>query len=180
MTAREVPKLRVNGMVSCRPTETELRATETELGRALPATYREFASAYGFGRSLGLFLFYVPCEPPVGAAWQETLGGRAHDLLKELAERRRVEDPAGDASDLSSLLPFGVSENGDIIAWATDREADGEWAVVIVPPRSSRPRVVAGSFAELLQRALEPNTGGVLLGAEFSLEPSFEPLPCFG
>ena len=118
MTARDVPKLRVDGMVSCRPTDAELRAAETELGRALPATYREFASAYGFGRSLGLFLFYVPCEPPVGAAWQETLGGRAHDLLKELAE--------------------------------------------------------------LLQRALEPNTGGVLLGAEFSLEPSFEPLPCFG
>ena len=179
------PPLHLLGSLAHRPDDHDLAAAEAELGCRLPPSYVSFVRSYGSGRTMGIFLVYVPLVPPPDAIWHESLPSRSYDLREELRERRRIRTPAQGTAVLDPLLPFGISENGDVFAWDTSVDegptVQREWPVVVVRTRSSDPLRVADSFVHWLHRALEPGAGGVLgVPAGFSLQPTFEPLPCFG
>ncbi|WP_426730111.1 SMI1/KNR4 family protein [Myxococcus faecalis] len=175
----ELPILNPTGPLMAQPTDALLDEASRRLQLELPPSYREFARRYGYGLTAGLFMIAVPVDT-AGAEWSEDLVERSAELAQELAasvDGKYISyKPDGTEERVRRLVPFGASENGDILAWdPRERAPDGEYAVYVIGARKYGVSRVAEGFAEFLNKVLEPNTGGVLARATFTLEATFEP-----
>jgi hypothetical protein len=185
--ADNIPELEMvgGGPLQGIPTDEMLDAAETALGFKLPPSYRAFAKKYGNGLTEGLFMIYVPVDT-TGASWHNDLAAYSSDFVREI--RESVEggymnfDPDGSRELALRLIPFAGSENGNILAWDPKAPSDdaGEFWIYVIGSRKSYMIKSATSLVDLLERAIQPNTGGILRNAQFSLEPSFEPRPAKG
>lgn len=177
MTATDLlPELRVLGAVRVRPADSDLARAEAALGFRLPPSYRAFVQRYGYGLTAGLFIIYVPVDAPEC----DNLIDRAAELRDQISES--VEHgsmdfrPDGSRELVLRAVPFGYSENGDILAWDPSQTlGDGEFWIYSIASRNAGIRKVAPDLGGFLRKALEPGVGGILGRASFQLEPVFEP-----
>lgn len=180
--ATGIPALVLKGSLKDVPTENQLNDAAARLNIALPPSYREFAMRYGNGLTCGLFMIYVPMER-TGFAWSSSVVDMSNDLkrdIKEAAEGKFLNyKPDGSPELARRLVPFGGSENGDILAWdpASPSSNDGELWIYVVGPRSDSIARSAPDLVDFIRRCSLPNTGDVLRRAEFTLPPTFEPRP---
>lgn len=173
-----LPDLQVIGAHESTVDDHALRAAAADLGLALPPSYREFAQRYGYGLTCGLFIVYLPLAAPEC----DTLVERSRELSEEI--RTAVDggwmryEPDGGREVALRLVPFGYSENANILAWdPADETGDGEYQIYVIGSRKSGMRRAAPDIGTFLRRAAEPNVGGMLGRAEFTLSATFEPWP---
>jgi hypothetical protein len=75
------------------------------------------------------------------------------------------------------LVPFGKSENGNILAWDPQDEPEAEeYRIYVVGTRFSGIRRAAGSLYEFIARALMPNLDGMVGRIDVQLPATFVPV----
>jgi hypothetical protein len=180
--ATELPELQVTGPLRDVPSDAQLDAAAERLGLPLPPSYRAFARRYGNGLTGNLFMIYVPMDKQ-GFDWSTDLVDRSLDMKDEVAESIAAKiinyRPSGSPELAARLVPFGSSENGDILAWdpAQASSNDGELWIHVIGARMGSVWRSAPDLADFLVRMSEPNTGQVLQRATFECPPTFEPRP---
>lgn len=142
----------------------------------LPRSYRSFVQRYGYGLTAGLFIIYVPTT----ATGCDSLVGRSAELREELEVSVRGNwvqfAPDGSRELVLRLMPFGYSENANILAWdPTSPSEPEEFWIYVVGSRKSGIRKAAPNLSEFVRRILEPGVGGILGRADFQLEATFDP-----
>lgn len=107
---------------------------EEHLGTALPNDYKAFISKYGFGL-LGDFLSVLT---PFSENPNANLAVQIERQLAALREMRRLGDvsPYPFFPEPGGLMPFAVTDNGDVLHWLTEGQPD-EWRVVVTESRGS-------------------------------------------
>jgi hypothetical protein len=180
--ATNLPELTVAGALREVPTDAQLDAAAREMGLPLPPSYRAFARRYGNGLTGGLFIVFVPIDR-TGFDWSDDLAVRSQELKEELAESLAARtiryQPHGSPEILARLVPFGASENGDILAWDPGEPSsdDGELWIYVIGPRKGYVSRSASDLADFLTRMSQPGTGQILPRAEFACPATFEPQP---
>ena len=106
---------------------------EAELGTALPADYKQFVEHYG----TGVFDDFLWVLSPFATELEANL----------LAAAGAAPGPPGQGG----LLPFGGTDNGDLLCWRTGGDPDG-WTVVVVGTRAHDEEGHAAGMVAFLAR----------------------------
>lgn len=101
------------------------RDVEAKLGTALPADYKAFVQRYG----LGFFMEYLWIWTPGAYSPHVRLEREAPSVLRLFADDEHFPFPLWPAP--GGLLPFGVTIDGDYLAWVT-KGAPDEWRVTVL------------------------------------------------
>lgn len=109
---------------------------EAELGAALPADYKAFIERYGTGLVAG---FIRPFNPFAASPHRhlKTQVDTQLDALGQLKAKWPDEVPFPLFPEEGGLVPWGRTDNGDILHWKTVGPPDG-WPVVVTASRDSR------------------------------------------
>jgi SMI1/KNR4 family protein SUKH-1 len=180
--ATNLPELTVTGELREVPTDAELDDAAAQLGLTLPPSYRTFARRYGHGLTGELFIIFVPMDK-TGFDWSSGLVDRSSELKEELAESLAAKtvrfQPSGSPEIVGRLVPFGASENGDILAWDPGEPSseDGELWIYVIGSRKGSVWRSAPDLADFLTRMSQPQTGKVLPRANFDCPRVFQPRP---
>lgn len=139
-------------------------------GRPFPHSYKEFASKYGYGLSLGLFFIYIPMKnysdsifvqsKSIKGTYQNIVDGK-EDCWFDLGEITFEQ--------LKNLYPFARSENSDYLFWDVESGTD-EMDIYLTDFRGGFIHV-----ANSLDNFFDKATNSKLFG-DFPLKFS-EPLP---
>lgn len=107
--------------------EEEWHKIEKQLGTALPSDYKEYIRTFGTGK-IGAFL--LPFNPFAKNKYLNLVGQRKEtlDALREFYDEAGYAFPL--FPDPNGLLPWGVTDNGDLLFWQTRGEPDA-WTVVV-------------------------------------------------
>ncbi len=145
---------------------------ERQLG-PLPADYKQFVECYGTGT---IDNFITICNP--------FSANRFINLVSYSAlARRALEEEVRSTSwstvapalDVSRLLPFGGTDNGDRIVWVTDGPPDA-WRVMVLDSRGPFLDHFDGGMSEFLARVLEGTFRSNVLASDFPGDtPEFTP-----
>lgn len=125
------------------PTAHEIKAAQAQLGLTLPSDYLQLQNVYGVG---SFFDFLLPLNIATDNPHVSLL---SHGLLiaKVLTESRRPI-PMPIFPTAGGLLPWAVTDNGDMICWLTRRE----WPTVVLESRGPRFSTHRCSTTEFLTR----------------------------
>lgn len=108
--------------VECRDGVKWEHAQET-LGTDLPKSFLEIGTCYGSGRFCGFLSILNPLSPDFESAVTYLL-----EVLRDVKESRRYS--YGVFPDRPGLLPCGGDENGNMLHWLTEGDAE-DWPVVL-------------------------------------------------
>lgn len=102
---------------------------EKKLGVNLPTDYKEFIDLFGAGIIDDFILVFSPFSENENMNFfiQQDLNNEAYSTLKESHPN---EFPYQIFTKKSGLLPWGRTENGDILNWIVDMNLD-EWPILI-------------------------------------------------
>lgn len=101
------------------------REVEAKLGTLLPSDYKAFVQLYG----LGCFMEYLWIWTPRAYTRHVRLELEASSVLKVLGEDEYFSFPLW--PEPGGLLPFGVTLDGDYLAWVTRGPPD-TWRVTVL------------------------------------------------
>ena len=151
-----------------------LDAVELRDGFKLPQSYRDFAQHFGYGLLCNLFIIYIPKE-----------GG--DDLIKRNATltkviREGVEndyfdyEPDGTPELALALIPFGISENGDILAW-NPNESSGpdEYFIYLIGYKLGSIKRAAPNLYVFVESCLDNSIAKLIGAATQLIRPTFRP-----
>jgi len=175
---KSVPHLEIINGTVVPVNETALQIATQNMGFALPHSYCSFVQKYGNGLTCGLFIFYVP--KPLVCECSHYLEYRSKELMSELVTAVHQGwvsyPPDGSSALLLRLVPFGYTENADILCWdPNDRSSGDEYWIYIVECRKAAVRKVAENLFELISKAVKPGIGGIFGDNDYQLEPTFHP-----
>jgi hypothetical protein len=166
--------------VADRPGADDWLAAEGAVGRPLPPDFKAFLHRYGSGRIDGFLhvLNPVASREPVRLvpAMERLLGG-----LRALRSDAPEEVPYSLHPESGGLLPWAVSDNGDVFFWSTEATDPAAWSIVVSaaggPGWATHPGPMVRFLAELLTRAYRvPFLPSTWPSARPSFEPSVLPL----
>ncbi len=111
------------------PSHDEFSLLERELATQLPTDYFEFWRTYGAG-AISDFLGVL--RPQQRAQFKGFVGHALHWLRLDAPKPRTNWDPH---PAIGGLIPWGGTDNGDVLCWRTIGEPP-EWTVTVLPPRT--------------------------------------------
>lgn len=102
---------------------------ERRIGTPLPSDYKAFIDRYGLGKLGDFIVVFTPSDqsPHVNLGIQIR---QKLDTLKQLASEWGEELPYPLYPAPGGLLPFGATDNGDVLYWLTSGSPD-RWTVVV-------------------------------------------------
>src|SRR5947209_4673448 len=115
------------------PDSTLWQAVETDLTR-LPADYKDFVSRYGTGSIDSFIWIFNPASRNPHLNFQQQVRKQL-EVLREINERE-TEPFIPLFPNSSGVLPFGITDNGDLLFWETNGDPDN-WAVGVFEARSA-------------------------------------------
>ena len=129
--------VKVFGTVANRaPTKLNWPDAERRIGLRLPADYKVFTEAYG-SCSVGGFLNVLnPFSPNPHLNLLRQLDIRLDALRLLMSESEQV--PFAPEAVVGGLVPWGVTDNGDVAYWRIRATAPESWTVVINEGRGER------------------------------------------
>ena len=88
----------------------------TANGRGFPASYRRFATQYGWGRSLGNYLVHIPADPQYCDSWQQARAAVKSTYIDDLDEYEGFFS-AQHVCLMARMEFFAKSESGTYLFW---------------------------------------------------------------
>lgn len=155
------------------PSDEEWRETQGRLTR-LPSDYRDFLRIYGSG-SVDNFIWIFN---PSSGNENLNLCRQVADQLDVLHELKATGElvPFPLFPDAGGLLPFGVSDNGDVLLWKTKGDPC-DWTVVVSEARCPNYEEYSQSMSDFLASVLAGKTVSAIFPDDFpSKHPRFAPM----
>lgn len=172
--------MRLIDVLPCPTSPMEVTASDTwtdvevSLRQNLPSDFKEFVRSYGTG-CIDNFLWVFN---PFSANPHLNL---LHQLEPRLNAEREIRDkfphlvPFALFPERGGLLPFGASDNGDVLFWLTEGVPD-QWAVVVCESRGDEYSRFNCTMTEFLAGILNRTLKCEVFPNDFpSLRPQFEP-----
>ncbi len=131
---------------------TSWRTIEAGLGTALPEDYKSFIEVYGSGRIAGFVWILNPFSKRENINLLNQIP-RQLSALRELAEGFGETCPYPLFPAPGGLLPFGITDNGDVLHWLTSG-APSSWNVVVNESRGAQYESYHFDMATFLLRVL--------------------------
>ena len=154
------------------PRAEDLRQAEAKLG-PLPEDYKRFLSAFGTGQ-IDDFLWIFN---PAASSKHLNLLHQAPLQLSVLKEIKKQAEPSVLEQYPSSLLPFGKSDNGNILFWISVGEPSG-WKVLVHDSRAPQVETFDLDMTSFLTQVLSQKVRCSLFPDDFpSDSPAFSSGP---
>jgi hypothetical protein len=143
-------------------------------GFRLPASYCDFAENFGYGLLCNLFIVYIPKD-----------GG--DDLVKRNATLTKVildgiendyfeYGPDGSPEVAQRLIPFGISENGDILCWnPNERSGPDECFIYLIGYKLGSVKRAAPDLYAFVEKCVNNDMSDLIGGATQLIRPTFRP-----
>ncbi len=169
------PKLKITRPPIVTASASALESIRLQEDFQLPASYCEFAQKFGYGLLCNLFIIYIPM------AEEDPLPERSAALKSVIYEGVEEElfeyDPDGSPELVQCLIPFGISENGEILAWNPDEPtAPNEYAIYLIGARLYTVIRCATDLYDFVAMCLDGNRGYAIFDDSFDLiEATFVP-----
>jgi len=96
---------------------------EREVGTPLPSDYKAFIDRYGLGKLCDFIVVFMPSHENLHVNLSIQIRQKL-DVLQELASEWGEELPYSLFPARGGLLPFGATDNGDILYWLTSGSPD--------------------------------------------------------
>jgi hypothetical protein len=149
-------------------------------GGGFPPSYLDFALQVGWGRLCNLFLVYIPA-PGYADSWpvqSARIKGFMDIFYQEMEYDPFLLEPDGYPGLESALVPFGMSENGEYLAWDnSQRNSANKFPIYVLAARMGGIRYGASNLYDFLAKCTNDQEVKSVLGAGYSgLAPVFEPL----
>ena len=106
----------------------EWEKVEEKIGSELPADYKDFVRLYGSGRINNFIWVFSPFSERINLNLFEQVERQLSALRAVIAEGEKCPYELFPAS--GGLLPFGLTDNGDVLHWLTLGSANN-WVVVV-------------------------------------------------
>jgi hypothetical protein len=130
-----------------RPSAEDWRAFETRFS-AVPADFKAFIDQFGTGNIGGFIWVFNP------ASSNENLN-LCIQVEKQLTALKGSRIPGLNLfPEKGGILPFGITDNGDLIAWKVEGRPD-TWGVVVVHSRAPEYQEFSTPFREFLAGVLK-------------------------
>ena len=150
---------------------------EAAAGTPLPPDYRAFVEAYGPGAVDGFLWVLHPATANAHLSLQEAIGGRHSQLwaLRTLREGGE-EIPYPIYPEPGGLLPWGITDNGDVCYWHTASADPAAWTVAANESRGPEWDDFRGTMVEFLVGVLSGRHRCPVFPEDFpSHIPTFRP-----
>ncbi|WP_081651639.1 SMI1/KNR4 family protein [Cupriavidus sp. WS] len=134
------------------PVNDDWSALEARLGIVFPQDYKQFIQEYGSGR-IANFLWILN---PFSKNSNINLENQLQIQRRVLADLSLYGEsiPYGVFPVPGGVLPFGITDNGDMLYWLTLNKPEG-WKIVVNESRSPEWEVFDLGFAEFLLQLIE-------------------------
>lgn len=126
---------------------------ERQVGTELPADYKAFIERYGTGSIADFIWIDNPWSKNKFLCLTERLRSLSGPMLEELLRLFPEELPFRVFPESNGLLPFGGTDNGEILAWET-RGNNSDWNVLVMDTREPRYFRHPGNLASFLEQLL--------------------------
>jgi hypothetical protein len=151
-----------------------LSSIELREGFRLPPSYCDFAQNFGYGLLCNFFIIYIPKDGG------DDLTKRSATLTKgirEGIENNYIEyEPDGTPELVQALIPFGISENGDILAWNPDESSEpDEYFIFIIGYKLGYVKRAAPNLYAFVESCLDKSISKLIGGAVELMRPTFQP-----
>jgi hypothetical protein len=151
--------LKILEQVVCPPSispkkEVDWDKVELEIGIQLPPDYKQLISVYGHGAFDNFLWVYQPVSED---AFMDLVvqSKRRIDILRDIkGEFGKKDVPYGLFPEPGGLLPWGVTDNGNICYWQTITGGPTKWTVTVNQSRGPRWAEFDGSMTEFLSAVL--------------------------
>lgn len=108
---------------------------ESSLGLTLPNDFKEFIQRFGTGALLDFLWVFNPFSSNEYLNFMQQINTQL-DALRFLVRDTSLEEcPYSLYPEPGGLLPWGMTENGDILFWCTEGNPK-DWTVVVMASRS--------------------------------------------
>jgi hypothetical protein len=147
---------------------------ERRLGTALPSDYKAFVEHYGSGSICDFVVVLNPFASNRNIDLIER-GKRQRSALEELKAEFPDSYPHPVYPAPGGLLPFAITDNGDVFHWKTEGAPEA-WTIVVYEGRGTEFREFPGSMTDFLTGLLSKSLVLDVLPAGFPRAPaSFSP-----
>ena len=134
------------------PSDKDWINVESQFGFDLPEDYKNFIQAYGSGRICKFMWIFNPVSKNENLNLEDQIKLQL-DVLSELQEYGEVL-PFKLYPEAGGLLPFGVTDNGDVLFWQTIGQPR-DWQVIVNEARSPEWAIYHMSMSEFLFKILQ-------------------------
>jgi hypothetical protein len=124
------------------------QSVAASLGVELPEDYKEFITIYGTGAVDGFLWVLTPFTQNQNLNLLEQAKVRL-DVQRKFSEASGMAAPYELNPNPNGLLPWGVTDNGDVLYWLCSG-APSTWAIVVCDSRASRWLDFRQTFGEFL------------------------------
>jgi SMI1-KNR4 cell-wall len=156
------------------PSLDDWPSIEKDLGTPLPSDYKEFIEKYGSGRIDDFLAIFNP----LSANKHTNLLARGR-VERDTYTTLRTKLPhyySHDVfPDVGGLLPFGITDNGNVLYWKTDHKTT-LWSVIVYEERGPKYFAFDGNMVAFLKGVLSKELRCDVLPTNFPSErPTFQP-----
>lgn len=135
------------------------QSVENVLGTPFPTDYKEFVGQFGSGYIDNFLWILSPFEDHqyLNVVWQLSERRDIHRILREAVGHDEL--PYGFFPDQNGLLPWGSTDEGDMLYWVTNDMGPDRWTVLIEPRDQGWDELNVGMtecLAKLLTREYQP------------------------
>lgn len=124
-------------------------------GRGFPLSYRLFARQYGWGRSLGEFLIYLPSREDHCDSWQQARQRVKSSYLHELDDY--ADEDGFELALMRRMEPFAVGESGYYLFWDIEQGSlPGEFDIYVSDFRAGL-YLAGASLVEVFENLTTPS-----------------------
>jgi hypothetical protein len=176
MAKKRFLELQREGTSAVTATVEGLKKIELAPGFPLPASYCEFATTFGYGLLGELLILYIPMTGGDSLLERcEVLKGTIqYSIDNELFEY----EPDGSEELAQRLIPFGISENGHIVAWdPKDKTGAHEYRVYAIGSKCLAIRDGGADLYQFVESCLDKRVKKVLGSGYDPLPATFRALP---
>ena len=144
----------------------EFSEIEQELGTTMPSDFKEYINLFGTGY-IGRFLWvFNPFSNEESLNFIEQMEIRL-DALEEIKEKYGDDEcPYPLYPEPSGLLPWGATDNGDVLYWSTVGQPD-EWTVVINESRGPKFEQYEESMTGFLAKLISGDIASKIIPYDF-------------
>lgn len=176
MAKKRFVELQQEGPAAVIATAESLKKLELAAGFQLPASYCEFATTFGYGLLGELLILYIPMTGGDSLIERcEVLKSTIHySIENDLFEY----EPDGSEELARRLIPFGISENGHIIAWdPKDQTGAHEYRIYAIGSKCLAVRDGGADLYQFVASCLDERVKKVLGSGYKPLAAKFRAFP---